>query len=208
MKNNITPEEKLLRILEGPSPLKKKPKVPIKNRVKEIKNLGIWLKRLRINKNSLKQLDLRTANKILSFLCAFFTFFCIFDFITVDKALKNRLTKIKQQTASLPQDNNSFSISSADIKQIVSQTRKRNIFTLLEPKVETIVTTSLADMIKSLKLVGILWSEENPQVMVEDTKETKTYLLSVGEMLGELQVKKILKDKVIVGKDDVEWEIR
>ena len=208
MKNNITPEEKLLKILEGPSPLKKKPKVPLKSRVKNIKNISIWIKGLRFNKDTLKKIDLKTANKTLAFLCAFFTFFCIFDFVKVDKALQNRLLKIKQGEDNLPADNGSLSIKASDIKQIISQTRKRNIFTLLEPKVETIVTTSVADMIKSLKLVGILWSEENPQVMIEDTKETKTYLLSIGELLGELQVKKILKDKVIMGKDDVEWEIR
>jgi len=73
--------------------------------------------------------------------------------------------------------------------------------------VETIPTTSATDMVKNLKLVGILWSE-NPQVMIEDTKQTKTYLLSIGETIGELQIKRILKDKVVVGKDDVEWEIR
>jgi len=68
MKDNITPEEKLLRILEGPAPEKKRRQAGIKGKVTAFRKIGAWLKGLRIDKGSFKRIDLQAFNKILAFL--------------------------------------------------------------------------------------------------------------------------------------------
>jgi hypothetical protein len=44
--------------------------------------------------------------------------------------------------------------------------------------------------------------------MLEDAKEQKTYLVSPGDNIGDLKVKKILADKIIISKGGHEWELR
>jgi len=43
--------------------------------------------------------------------------------------------------------------------------------------------------------------------MIENTKESKTYLLNNGEKINQLTVK-ILKDKVVLSSEGKEWELR
>ena len=89
-------------------------------------------------------------------------------------------------------------------------TKKRNIFSFLPPKppVDLInKNAEISQLVANLKLVGILWSA-TPQAMIEDNKEKKTYLLATGEKIGELVIKSILRDKVIIAKGDQQWDLR
>jgi len=65
----------------------------------------------------------------------------------------------------------------------------------------------IAVQLKNLKLVGIIWSK-SPQVMIENITENKTLLLNVGDLIGNVKVKNILQDRVILGIDNQEWELR
>lgn len=58
-------------------------------------------------------------------------------------------------------------------------------------------------LVKDLQLVGISFGEK-PVAMIE--RQQQTYVLKVGESLGEFTVKEILKDRVIlhVGNQDLE----
>ncbi len=54
-----------------------------------------------------------------------------------------------------------------------------------------------ADLIKDINLVGII-SGENPQAIIEDKKSQKTYYVTKGQFIGELQVEDIQEGKIIV----------
>lgn len=68
-------------------------------------------------------------------------------------------------------------------------------------------SADIAEKISNLKLVGVIWSN-NPQVMIEDVKGNRTYLLSIGEEMGEIKVKKIFMDKVVLEIEGQEEELR
>jgi len=60
--------------------------------------------------------------------------------------------------------------------------------------------------VKTLKLVGISWGED-PVAMIEDTTKKETNFLKAGQSINEIQVKTILRDKVVLSYKDAEYEI-
>jgi hypothetical protein len=95
-----------------------------------------------------------------------------------------------------------------DINNIFSNAGGRNMFTASPRGAEAeAVSAESAMQMPAVKVVGIIWSD-NPQVMFEDAKEQKTYLLSAGDKIGGLTIKSILQDKVIVTDGKTERELR
>ena len=64
----------------------------------------------------------------------------------------------------------------------------------------------LQEKIKTLKLVGISWGED-PVAMIEDTTKKETNFLKAGQSINEIQVKTILRDKVVLSYKDAEYDI-
>jgi hypothetical protein len=60
----------------------------------------------------------------------------------------------------------------------------------------------------ALVFVGIAWSEERPQVMIEDPKANKTLILAKGETFGPFTVKEITPEKAVIAGTSNEWEMR
>ncbi len=207
-KDNITPEEKLLKIIESPDVEKRRLSHGIaKGAVPGIESIGSMLKGLHIDKDTLKYIDLKMANKIVAVLCAFFTIFWIIDFIIGDTAFKKRLEKVKKEASVSVAPIELIPIADIKMAELLEQLKKRNIFTLLPPKAEVVKSQELSQLAIDLKLVGIIWSD-NPQAMVEDSKGAKTYLLGIGDTVVGMKIKAIYRDKVIVSKDDQEWQLR
>jgi type II secretory pathway component PulC len=65
-----------------------------------------------------------------------------------------------------------------------------------------------AEAIQNLALVGISWSS-NPDAIVEDKSQQRTYFVKRGQMVGEnVKVEAIFKDHVVVSFEDKEYELR
>jgi len=208
MEEKITPEEKLLKIIENPSLEKRKIIVSNKNPLVPLKNIKGLLGNFKFNKEMLKRFDLRMAIKLAVFLCIAFTIFGIFDFVRSGVVLNKRFDKLMVESASAANIEKNLPNLNVDMNDLSSQVRSRNIFSFQPTRaVAGELTTEVPVAITNYKLVGIMWSD-NPQAMIEDTKEQKTYLLSNGEMLGQVKVKKIFREKVVLGKDEQEWELR
>jgi len=208
--NKITPEEQLLRIIEDPKTEKSKTPLPMKTTYGDIKFLTSFFKSLHIQKDFFKRINLQAANKIILVICGIFTIFWLFDFIKTGSMLNKKLEKvIVEAQAYEPQNVNIKPIPEINISDAIMNAKKRNIytFTMLTAVAQSPTGTDVAAMISNLKLVGIIWGD-NPQAMIESSKEQKTYLLNKDDMVDELIIKKILRDKVILGKDDKEWELR
>jgi len=60
---------------------------------------------------------------------------------------------------------------------------------------------------QNLKLVGISWSND-PDAMIEDTKALKTFFVKRGQMIGEVKVQAIFKDRVVLSYEGEELELR
>lgn len=215
-KENITPEERLLRLIENPDKIKKKALTgfgKIKGGYFNLKKTGGLLSRLNIDKNFFKQLNLRTINKIVMGLAVVLTLYAIIDFIITNIRLKNHFKEFVAEAAASTLVQSEPPLLDVDVKEVLAGGRRRNIFTFMPVQPEgagqdaSSLDAQAANIISALKLVGIIWSDK-PQVMIEDTKEQKTYLLGSGDQISKLKVKKILKDKVILGKDEQEWELR
>jgi len=63
-----------------------------------------------------------------------------------------------------------------------------------------------ADLIKDINLVGII-SGENPQAVIEDKKTRKTYYLNKGQFIGELQIEDIQEGKIVVNYNGQKYEL-
>lgn len=62
----------------------------------------------------------------------------------------------------------------------------------------------LKAIVAKLHLVGISWGE-SPMAMIE--QEQQTYFVKRGEKLGDLTIKEILQDRVIIKKDEQEEQL-
>ena len=207
-KENMTPEEKLLKIIENPQAPAGRINLGSaqKGSVKEL--LISRFRDLHIDKDAiLGYANIWTANKALAALCVVLTAFWIFDFINFGLSFNKRLNTLVKAEGLLGATSAGKVFTGAEIKEVLAQARKRNIFTLLSPKQEIIQTQALDQAVGNYKLVGIIWSD-SPQAMIEDSKAGKTNLMSESEIMGDFKIKKILRDKVIISKDKMEWELR
>lgn len=92
----------------------------------------------------------------------------------------------------------------------------RDIFTM--PKKEVVVEKApeppppapQVDPVEGIKgnmgLVGVIWGKK-PQILIENKREGRTYLLGEGDNTGQSRVKKIFKDKVIFEFEGREFEL-
>jgi len=208
----ITPEDQLLRIIEDPKTEKSKIHLSVKAVNGGIKSLAGFFKNLHIQKDFFKRINLQSVNKIILAICGVFTIFWLFDFIKINYILNKKLEKIVAEAQAYePKNVNIAPFPEISIADAITGVKKRNIytFTLLSTPIEqqSSIEADIAAMLGNLKLVGIILGD-NPQAMIENTKEQNTYLLNKNDIVGQLTIKKILRDKVILGKDDKEWELR
>jgi len=208
IKDDITPEEKLLKIIENPAAQKQKVPPAIQINAARIKSLLLWFKKPHIDKGVFKRFDLRMANKMVAVLCGVFTVLWIFDFVMTKIVLTNNVDNLKKGVDISNPASANIPLPDINMDDLLASLRTRNIFTFIPPKSQTTeVASDVMSLINNMKLVGIIWSD-NPQAMIEDTKEQKTYLLNQGEQLGQVKIKTIYRDKVVVTKEGQDWELR
>jgi hypothetical protein len=64
----------------------------------------------------------------------------------------------------------------------------------------------LKDRAKTLKLVGIAWGAA-PVAMIEDTAKRETAFLKVGHVINDMKIKAILKDRVVLTYGNAEHDL-
>lgn len=206
-KDNITPEEKLLKIIENPNVEKRR--VPVAAKIRSLGALPLkdWLDSFHLDKNSFKKFNLKLANKVIIIICAIITVVWVFNFLSTGIKLSKRFKQITMSGAVSTQEEQKAQKIDVGIEEATAQASRRNMFTLMPSKEEAQAAVDVGLTLGSLKLVGILWSD-SPQAMIENTKEQKTYFVSKGDKIGDIDVRNILKDRVVVGKGTEEWDLR
>jgi len=217
--DNLTPEEKLLKIIENPQADRRKSSGTNMGRgtgggPKKGPGTGVgaWLSKIRIDKNTIRDLSLRTVSKMVLVLCLIFTIFFIIDFISMGSSSAKKLNKLAAEAAAPDIKVNKTAIKDVGLVEAINLAKRHNIFSFLPqtagiPTQASTMPVEIEEIIKNLKLVGIIWSN-NPQAIIENTKEQKTYLVNGGDKMSIMDIKRILRDKVILGKDNLEWELR
>lgn len=217
MPENITPEEKLLKIIENPNSAKavklkpKKIKINFLSFLSPAKFAGAF-KQILKDKNKVKSffLNLKFINQALIVIAGILTVYLIFDFIkgrpNLDKITAYTSERIAAAAAPVKAE---AEIKLAGISDYLAQIAKRDIFHFIPLRREEKLPEAkqvLEDLLKNLKLVGIIWSK-NPQAMIEDKSGNRTLLLNEGDMIDKMKVKQILRDKVIISYEDQEMEL-
>lgn len=215
--NNISPEEKLLRLIRG----QEKQAVAVDKKsttVAELKPssnlssaLGIEPKRNWKIKDSLypfiqKYLSFLNIRKIVLVAFVVSCTYLIVSFIYPWVGLRNiKLTQVsKEEIADLKVEQG---LEIKPYEFYLEGIRNRQIFSSTTLKEDQRPASGVnVDLIKDINLVGII-SGENPQAIIEDKKTQKTYYLNKGQFIGELQVEDIKEGKIILNYKEQRFEL-
>lgn len=215
-KEPTTPEEKLLQLIDKPSPAHRGAFSRLRRPTRMWTAILAWWDKLKATQPDAKPvLTLRRTNLIVAGVCVVLTIVWLVDFRALRSEFMTRLETLERTQFTAPRETTGNAAAALDVAEILEATTQRNLFTFPPPKtVEAApqaATEKLQTHLQELKLVGIIWSE-HPQAIIEHTKETKTHLLSTGDVIGPLpiKVKRILKEKVILSplEGAQEWELR
>ncbi len=208
---NMTPEEKLLRIIENPSGAMGHMRRP---RPRQDFKLTFKLLKAKYGPRFKEFVSIKAVNAVLFCISILITVFLSIDFwLGIPRATAiSRLELLAKA-----QNIGDLVINRLDpLELYLQEIAQRNIFSLPQPKevAEEVapVKTSMpearvAKVSQNLKLVGIIWSDV-PQAIMEDTARESTHLVSRGSFIKGMRVKEILKDRVILSYDDHELEIK
>ncbi len=161
-----------------------------------------------------KKVDYKLVNKILTVLLIGLT-------VLVVHCVLNKRPKVSQITGAIAKIKFQAIKKGAiekfkPVEIYLEQVKKRDIFKPSpRPKRKIAVISGakearakLKEIVKDLKIVGISWGK-TPKAMVRSKKEQSTYFLREGQMIGAtgIEVKTILKDKVIITYQGEEMEL-
>lgn len=218
----VTPEKQLLRLIEEhkeDSGKKLKAKA-IGHFTLSLFSFAGWLGRLSFFKDRFRGLkgshrfshpDIVIVNNFLVFAIFMLISYFVFNFyFGLRNSKKLPSLSMSQQRAT----NIADMIGQAGLKRTVAyyldKLAERDIFKM-GPK--TIFSAKggpserATEATKHLKLVGIAWSD-NPDAMVEDTKALRTFFVKRGQMLGDIKVEAIFKDKVVLNYAGEDIELK
>lgn len=189
MSGNISPEEKLLRLIKGD---KKKTKETPLTHPKLIPVLKYPV--------SLNIRKIIKAAFIIS--CIFLIFTFIRPFISPEKI---ELPKAATQTGLPPETELRPQAKPYDFYS--EGIRDRRIFgEQVSPEAAKPLSIVSSDLTKDINLIGVILGD-NPQAIIEDKKTQKNYYVTKGQFIGEFQVDDIQEGKVILIYEGRKFEL-
>lgn len=219
-----TPEKQLLRLIEDPkSNMASIQAQAVKHHSLSLFSFGAWLGRISFFKEVFKkwfqgirpqQLDIKLVNKILGLFIFILAFYFISNLFSSLINLKkpSHLELKPQEGASLAGAQQASFLKKA-ASYYLEKVRGRDIFKMGAKKSTVAEAPSkgpssrIIEAAQHLKLVGISWSND-PDAMIEDSKALRTFFVKRGQMIGEVKVQAIFKDKLILSYAGEEIELR
>jgi len=146
----------------------------------------------------------RSLAIVLVLLLGVFVYSVLLDRPSIEKTVRHFP---RPPARSMKVDNHEPFMSSAEY---VKMSKQRDIFSREQlAMAKDAAVTDKPDMPRTktdLQLVGIYFSEE-PEVIIEDKAEKKTYFLKEGENIKDIKIKSIRQDRVILESDGIDWEL-
>lgn len=218
-----TPEKQLLDLIEKPGGQKSLQSAVIKYHGLSLFSFGALKGRASFLKNRLRdifkdgrlyQLNVKTLNRVLKlFALILFLYFIINLAVSIAGLRKDLNLKVepvkRAETESTP-----VASLLKTVTYYLEKARERDIFNMgakrpLDAALANRGSTSrILEATKDFRLVGIAWSND-PDVMIEDTKNQRTLFLKKGQLVdNEIKLKAVYKDKVILSYGQEEIELR
>jgi len=229
----VTPEEKLLRLIESGG------KVEVGENVTEtgsIWNVGSWPRILSHGPNSpirrwsffqamRPEFNLRLLNRVLVGVLILVVIGIAFE-MNNTRTMPMDLKGQPEIVSASPGNQGEGELKLASIGPLpdyLNEVAKRNIFApmpapALKPQKLKLKSTTpvkrpppnplqiLQEKVKTLRLVGISWGKD-PVAMIEDKTSQQTSFLKVGDSIDGVKVKAILRDRAILSHGDAEYDL-
>jgi len=224
----VPPEKQLLKLIESQKAKGSTAAIQAnaaKHHGLSLFSFGAWLGRFSFfrgrTKAALKgditrHVDLKMVNAALvagsCALCAYFVLSIYFSMEDLKKATSLTF-KTPESIRKAFVDSGDAGTFTKAASYYLEKISERNIFkmgprvTAKEAPPEKPPVSQLTEAMANLNLVGISWSSD-PDAMVEDKRSGKTFFVKKGQMVGELRVEAIFKDKVILKYGDDEAELK
>lgn len=196
MMDKSTSDEKLLKLIEG-SGASLKPAQKIGQKPK-----GKGLFPLPLKFNFKHSFNLHNMNIGLFVICGISTLSFLITIITGPASIKADLIFPSPSAGAVSKLTSKGGNGFLNIQEYLNEISKRNIFLPIEMKNATgqELTPDFSQLVQDLKLVGVIWSS-NPEVMIESTKENRTYLLKKGDTFSKFKIKDITRSSAILEMD-------
>ena len=223
MNEELSPEERLLNLIRGkpktssdsedhspPPSTPDKEKLTISKAKKAVFRI-LERKKLWARISATKNPDFKLAPKVLSSLCLLLLAYLAFDYIdtpktpeelSIGKVVKKGERKEKPLLTMRPYSYYSREIEKRDIFRPYRELKPEFPSALPGPK-----RVTLRERVANLSLRGIVLDEE-PQAIIVDNKEKKTYFLNKGQFIREIKIEDILKGKVILSYQGERLDLR
>ena len=226
---NVTPEERLLRLIEtGERGTRKFVLWDLRTWAAlffHYKEKAKRLARVRFAAGSApRELNLKLINRSLIVLLVFLVAGIALNMNRAQPSLKDLSGQV---AASRPLAGEGQALASLrPLEDYVGEVTKRDLFNLVPPpkpekpeqKAELVKPPEpaqppkptplevLREKAKTLKLVGISWGK-TPTAMIEDTAKRETSFLEAGQFINEIRIKAILKDRAVLSYGNAEYDL-
>lgn len=202
MKGDLTPEEKLLRLIRG----KKKQGVSIDKKSTEISVKIKPVPKLSLPAFASRYLSTLYMHRLIliAFVtsCIYLVFSYTYPWIGLRKI---KLPAVTPQEIREPKIEPAPGLKPYEFYQ--EGIKGRQIFTSGRSQaIEQSASSADLDLAKDINLVGII-SGENPQAVIEDKRTQKTYYVSKGEFIGQMQIEDIREGKIIINYKGQKYEL-
>lgn len=200
--DKTTSDEKLLKIIEGTAAVKPVQKVGLKTKDKTKKPLLFGLK---FNFKNLA-LNLHNLNRGLFILAGLLTLSFFYTMISGAKKVGiDLIFPLAQESLAISKLITQAGSGFLNREEYLKEVNKRNIFLPFSQRAAGSPegqSPDFLELVNNLKLAGVIWSS-NPEVIIENIKENRTYLLKKGETIGQpgLKVKDITRSCAILEID-------
>ncbi len=192
-------DEKLLKLIESSS------HTPLLSKVPFARKIGLKQRRGRFEfkfskAHILSRINLCNINKSLYVICVLLTLMLLYNLAISFSISKSGFLLGRYDKITFTKPKSAANKLLLSLQQYLDGVAKRNIF-LRSDIVEkySVDNVVLNDMVKDLKLVGIIWSS-SPDAIIEDAVDKRTYMLKKGEMFGRAKhkIKDITRNFVVL----------
>lgn len=211
MKDDISPEERLLKLIRSPKKqniqdLSGGKKPPLAPAVLDLKPA----RKAPLLPSIQKYFSFIYFQKIITLVFIISGIFFIFSFISPRIGFKkNDLPSLAEEKITGPE----IEFKKEEVRPYefyLEGVKGRQIFTSSsQPETQAATAASVqvnADLIKDMNLVGII-SGEPSQAIIEDKKVNKTYYVTKGDSIGEFQVEDIGEGRVTLNYHEHRYEL-
>lgn len=221
----LTPEKQLLKLIEEPKAgIAGVGTHAIRHYSFSFFSFSAWIGRFSFFKSRIikwfrlgryRHINLRVINRFLGVAVAALLFIFLNNIFISLANLKKTHPELKANGDMKIAGIHEVSVSTKTASYFLEKVRQRDIFSMGAQEEGSQVTAvkskgptlGIIEATKHLRLVGISWSAD-PDAMIEDTAAVRTFFIKRGQMIDDVKVEAIFKDKIVLRYSGEEIELK